>query len=334
MRRAFRTFIGVDLGGGKGKTTAIARLRVADPNSPLHGAANGNGVAEPPEVIVEDLGAHGPWYDEQLVEYVLRHAQDAVLAIDAPLTLTACVRCTLPVCPGVGSCEVPTVSWFRERCAASENGSSVIHFGDKTQRKPRYTPYTQRATEVILHEDFGITPRETLGQGMGPLTARMAYLRRALSGVYTLNQNLLEVYPKATLTQLFPDATPEKPANGGPAGAARVVYRDGNGQAVRLLGGQDPSRMTQSQVARLYKRSGHALPTRARVLEELPLRFGPGQWREFAVQNDHQFDALICAYTAYLWNRDGWELPADPQQVFAEDGWIWFPPKPQTQKKS
>jgi hypothetical protein len=332
MRRAFRTFIGVDLGGGKGKTTAIARLRAPDPAS-AHGAENGNGIADPPEIIVEEMGAHGPWYDEQLVEYLLRHAEGAVLAIDAPLTLTACVRCTLPVCPGVGLCEVPTVSWFRERSVEHEQLS-----GDKTQRKPRYTPYTQRATEVILHEDFGITPRETLGQGMGPLTARMAYLRHALQGAYTLNKNLLEVYPKATLTQLFPD-TPQPPASpaekpsGGPGGA-RVVYRDGNGQAVRLYGGQEV-RTTQSQVARLYKRSGHALPTRTRVLEELPgLRFGPGQWREFAVQNDHQFDALICAYTAYLWTRDGWELPADPRRVFAEDGWIWFPPNPSLPKKS
>ncbi len=29
--------------------------------------------------------------------------------------------------------------------------------------------------------DAYVLPRETLGQGMGPLTARMAYLRRALS---------------------------------------------------------------------------------------------------------------------------------------------------------
>ena len=58
-----------------------------------------------------------------------------------------------------------------------------------------------------------------------------------------------------------------------------------------------------------------------------------GQWREFAVQNDHQFDALICAYTAYLWTRDGWQLPPDPRRVFAEDGWIWFPPKAQPPKK-
>ena len=47
--------------------------------------------------------------------------------------------------------------------------------------------------------------------------------------------------------------------------------------------------------------------------------------RETALQNDHQLDALLCAYTAFLWARDGWELPADP--IYAEDGWIWFPEK-------
>ena len=330
MRRAFSTFIGVDLGGGKGKTTAITRLRAIDPApGPAPGSANPE-----PLIVVEDMGAQGPWYDEQLVEYLLKHAPGAVLAIDAPLTLTACVRCTLPVCPGTSSCEVPTVRWFRQR-TSDDSGD----FPSPVQRKPRYTPYTQRATEVILHEDFGITPRETLGQGMGPLTARMAYLRHALQGVYKLNENLLEVYPKATLTQLFPDFVPSdaKPPTGAPPGktGTQVVYKDGNGQSVRLSGAQESLQKPQSQVARLYKRSGHALPTRTRVLEELPgLRFGPGQWREFAVQNDHQFDALICAYTAYLWSREGWEFPADPQRVFAEDGWIWFPPKPQPRKTS
>jgi len=316
MRRAFQTFIGVDLGGGKGKTTAVARLR-------LDKSAAGADPASAPDVVVEDLGAHGPWYDEQVVEYLLRHADGAVLAIDAPLTLPACVRCVLPACPGVGQCQVPTIAWFRER-------DSTINGSPTSLRKPRYTPYTQRATEVVLHEDFGIIPRETLGQGMGPLTARMAYLRHILSPVYQLNFNLLEVYPKATLTQLFPDSVCPKspPATGAGHGKPRgIFYKDSNGQAVTLQGLNDKPRGPRSQVARLYKRSGHAMPTRTRVLSELPgLRFGPGQWREFAVQNDHQFDALICAYTAYLWAREGWELPSDPRQVFAEDGWIWFPP--------
>ncbi len=323
MRREFRTFIGVDLGGGKGKSTAVARLRLAQSTS--------RAGEKSPEVIVEDLGVHGPWYDEQLIEYLNRHSENAVLAIDAPLTLPACVRCVLPDCPSVNHCQVPIVAWFRKRRARQEDTT-------QSQRKPRYTPYTQRATEVLLHEDFGIMPRETLGQGMGPLTARMAYLRHALASTYRLNHNLLEVYPKATLAQLFPDSPPpavpspgKTPANGS-FGSPRVLYKDGNGLAIAL----DHTRRRggpNSQVARLYKRSGHALPTRARVLDELSdLRFGPGQWREFALQNDHQFDALICAYTAFLWTRDGWKLPGDEDAVLAEDGWIWFPPGPLPRK--
>ena len=176
MQRPFRTFIGVDLGGGKGKTTALTRLRWepapvrtdqgSQPTAPrdLTGSA----------LIVEDCGgnrpAQNPFYDQRLVEYLLAHHHDTVVAMDAPLTLTACVRCQLPVCPGLTACQVPTVRWFRDRGGAFDRPD-----------KPKYTPYTQRATEVVLHEDHGIMPRETLGQGMGPLTARMAYLRRALS---------------------------------------------------------------------------------------------------------------------------------------------------------
>lgn len=358
MTRPFRTFIGIDLGGGKGKTTALTRLRWDPPAATSAGAA---GASPGGALIVEDCGGNRsrgasgaggtggtgssgaggragsgpcPLYDERLVEYLLGHRSEAVVAMDAPLTLTACVRCQLPVCPGLASCEVTTVRWFRARNAAADQ-----------QGKPKYTPYTQRATEVVLHEDHGIMPRETLGQGMGPLTARMAYLRRALSGAFVLNHNLLEVYPKATLTQLFPDPEPAGTAPGGRApGAAAgrgvagagakplgIGYRDGNGRPISL-DGTARSRLTASQVARHYKRSGHALAIRERVLSELAalggvaeLRFGPGQWREFALQSDHQFDALICAFTAFLWATKGWQLPADP--VFQEDGWIWFPPR-------
>src|SRR5258706_344776 len=175
----FQTYIGVDLGGGKGKKTAVARLERAE----------GGGV----RVVDYAPGRDAPWYDERLIAYLREHAAGAAVAIDAPLTLPACVRCMLPACPTTERCDVPIIAWFRER----ENGARVPH------KKPKYTPYTQRATEVVLHEDHHILPRETLGQGMGPLTARAAYLTRALADAYRLNDNLIEVYPKATLTQLF-----------------------------------------------------------------------------------------------------------------------------------
>src|SRR5262245_43026700 len=126
--RSFSTFIGVDLGGGKGKNTAVARL-----------ALQGDGV----KVLDYGTGKDAPWYDERLIAF-LRQQSDAVVAIDAPLTMPVCVRCTLPVCPTQEVCEVPIIRWFRQRPRPVANGKN----------KPRYTPYTQRASEVILHEDF------------------------------------------------------------------------------------------------------------------------------------------------------------------------------------
>jgi hypothetical protein len=117
---------------------------------------------------------------------------------------------------------------------------------------------------------------------MGPLTARAAHLRRALADLYTLDQNLIEVFPKATL---------------------------------QLLNLGEP-----------YKKRPDA---RLRLLQGLPgLTFGPGVWREECVQSDHAFDAILCAFTGYLYARDGWTYPADAGIRPGVDGWIWVPPEP------
>jgi predicted RNase H-like nuclease len=262
--RAFHTFIGVDLGGGKGKNTALARLRLV-----------GDGALDGVQVLDYGTGRDAPWYDDRLIAYLRANASDALVAIDAPLTMPSCVRCQLPECPTSDACEVPILAWFRAR----QNGTRVAG------KKPRYTPYTQRATEVLLHEEHHILPRETLGQGMGPLAARGVYLTRALAGPYALNDNLIEVYPKATLSQLF---TP------------------------RLAG--------------RYKRSAGSAQARLEILNALPdLSFAPGAWREDGLANDHKFDAVICAYTGYLWWRGRCEQPVDATVL--DDGWIWFPRK-------
>jgi hypothetical protein len=41
------------------------------------------------------------------------------------------------------------------------------------------------------------------------------------------------------------------------------------------------------------------------------------------LQSDHCFDAVLSAYTAYLWARDGWPTP---DGCFTDDGWIVAPP--------
>jgi predicted nuclease with RNAse H fold len=293
VARSFHTFLGVDLGGGKGKNTAVARLEERD------------GTAW----VVEVGTSHGgeTWYDDKLIAYLGAHAAGAVLAVDAPLTLTACVRCREAVCPGVSACVDPTIVWFRT--AGAELVATALERSERDRiaavpangkinapppsapsaRKPHTTPYTQRATEVVLHRRHGIIPRETLGQGMGPLTARAAHLVRALAGHgYRLHENLLEVYPKATIQVLW-----------------------GKG------------------VAQKYKRGTDTWETRARVLEKLRGRLEfdarSGLAREDVLRNDHCFDAVVCAYTGALWAREGWTLPAQHRDVFAVDGWIWVP---------
>lgn len=293
MKRAFRTFLGVDLGGGKGKNTAVARLELRD------------GALEVIEVGTTHDGQF--WFDEKLIDYLGLHSEGAALAIDAPLTLTACVRCREAVCPGVSACVDPTIVWFRtvgaelaqqaiddrdRIVAVPANGKIGTVVSPPMAKKPITTPYTQRATEVVLHRRHGIIPRETLGQGMGPLTARAAHLVRALgSHGYALHQNLLEVYPKATIHMLW-----------------------------------------GKRVARQYKRDVDTWQTRARVLESLrgKLEFGArsGLAKETVLQNDHCFDAVVCAYTAYLWATEDWTLPETDREVFETDGWIFVPAAP------
>ncbi len=261
--RAFKRFVGVDLGGGKGKKTALAIVEIRD--------------AHPKIVTVAPKTGAAPLYDPALVERLRAEGPDTLIAMDAPLTLPPCLRCAVPVCPGQEGCSDPAVLEMRRL------GGDDEETRDSRRGKPSVTPYTQRATEVYLHRRRGILPRETLGQGMGPLTARAQHLVRALADRFRLNETLIEVYPRATL---------------------------------ELLGIREP-----------YKKQ---VDSRLRILGKLPdLSFAPGVWREECVQSDHVFDAVICAFTAYLAWRDGWSLPADPAGVLKTDGWIWVPPGPE-----
>src|SRR5262249_57045665 len=98
MQRAFESFLGVDLGGGKGKTTAVARLRLRD------------GTLEVLEATTAVDGE--PWHDEKLIQYLKLHAEGAVLAVEAPLPPNASRRCPEPVCPSLVPCHNATISSF------------------------------------------------------------------------------------------------------------------------------------------------------------------------------------------------------------------------------
>src|SRR3569833_1010204 len=265
-KRSFLHVLGVDLGGGKGKKTAAATLRVD--------ARNGATVVD-----LSPRPRELPLYDHSLLALLRGYGDDTLIAIDAPLTLPPCLRCQVPLCPGQADCADPSV--VQMRADAASFGEEGRNF---RRGKPQVTPYTQRATELRLFLERGITPREALGQGTGPLAARAAHLTRALADRFRLSESQVEVSPKATLAALG--------------------------------------------FTKLTRRHLHEREARAEVLEALTpdLRFGPGVWREVCVQSDHLFDAVIAAYTGYLWARDSWHAQLGPD-VRPQEGWIWVPPQ-------
>jgi predicted nuclease with RNAse H fold len=296
VKRTFTRFLGVDLGGGRGKTSALAELRLG---------------SEGAEVIeVATRAPQQPWTDESLTERLIagRSGAPVVLAINAPLTAPACGRCVLPACPGSEVCEVPAVAWLRttgrelvrdaaalaargqaRRPGAARGDGPARRDGGRAAPPPpiaRLAPYSHRATDVVLAYGRGLLPIAALGAAAGAIAARAGHLRRRLARAgFAHHADLIEVSPAATIAALC-----------GP------------------------------RAARGYKRDADPWVTRASILERLPdLTFAPQSRmaREETLQNDHCFDAVIAAYTAYLWAREGWSLP---EGCFAEDGWIVAPP--------
>ncbi len=279
MKRPFTRFIGVDLGGGRGKTTAVAEIRSA--------AGRGAEVFE-----VATRSDRRAWTDDTLIERLAALDPARVIAIDAPLTKTACARCVRPVCPGMEACEEPAVAWLRTTGRALVQQVAAEIVGGRSGSRPqhasqvRLAPYAHRATDVVMTYERGLLPLSVLGQTNGAIAARASQLRRRLASTgYHINENLLEVSPSATIAALC-----------------------------------------GTRLARGYKRDADPWRTRAMILEQLgDLSFAPQSRmaREDVLGNDHCFDAVIAAYTAYLWARDGWDKPGD---LFDEDGWIAAPP--------
>jgi predicted RNase H-like nuclease len=265
--RHFNRVVGIDLGGGKGKHTAVAI-----------------GVVTTAGLEIQSYGTRAagglPYYDHVLCELLAAQPPGTLVAMDAPLGLPACVRCSLARCPGFAACEDPAVEWMLGEGVALERA----HRPRAPRNKPLITPYTQRVCEILLRCQHHIQPRETLGQGMGPLTARAIHLRRALAPSYRLGESLIEVYPKATIHQL--------------AG---------------------------SWAARRYKRHPSTWAVRAELLEQWTAELGFATWREESLRCDHSFDAVVCAYSGYLWATRGWILPDGYAEIAAIEGWIWIP---------
>jgi hypothetical protein len=153
-------------------------------------------------------------------------------------------------------------------------------------------------------ERLTLQPREALGQGMGPLAARAAYLRRALEPRLRLHENLIEVHPRATMIRAF---GPEE----------ERATRTGDDESVREARGHVLAGLSE----------GHGFD---RV------------WPELVVRNVHVFHAVVVAFTAYMWSQEApagpedllrTELEAPVREalqtlgsLWREDGWIYTPP--------
>ena len=193
----YRRFIGISLGGGRGKNTAVARLEPEPQGEGLFVAEARTRRFERGGGVLEGDHPGAPFRDRELLEWLREWVDEQTLvAIDAPLSLPVCVRCQL-ACPGMEACEVPVVQWMRKHAPKLH-----LRRGRSDPDKPYVTPYTQRATELIM-ERLTLQPREALGQGMGPLAARANYLRRALADRLAVHENLIEVHPRATLMRRF-----------------------------------------------------------------------------------------------------------------------------------
>ena len=109
-----------------------------------------------------------------MIRLLGREAGVKVLAIDAPLTLPACLRCQEATCPSPAKCDDPNA-----------------HGTD--------SPYTIRMTEEWIRRELGIRPMPTMVLGM--ITARGILIVRRLRGA-GFKGEIIEVYPKATLYAL------------------------------------------------------------------------------------------------------------------------------------
>lgn len=183
--REFKKILGVALGGGRGKNTIVSCIDMTG--------------LKPTVVMTGSRDSMSrPWYDDVLVSYVMENPEETLLAVDAPLTIPGCVRCSQDICTGLQDCPLPSVQWFLKFPKLMERSS-----GGKDGTKPGFSPYTQRVCEKFLENEYGVELRESLGHSMGPLTARAQHLTRRWAYGYKLNENLLEVSPHATVMLAF-----------------------------------------------------------------------------------------------------------------------------------
>ncbi len=189
-----QTFVGVDVGGARGKTTALAVL-----------------VDSPEGATVVSLFSrynNRPLDDGEVLRKLSEFSvSDTVIAMNAPLTVPACGRCELPSCPSKSQCPTDTVKWLvrsgEDLATTAKQGPDSVWTGSKSKRDS-LEPYYHRVTEVILHFQHAAIPHGLLGGSVGRIGARARHLLKQLCAQgYVFNENVIEVSPRATVSLLL-----------------------------------------------------------------------------------------------------------------------------------
>lgn len=170
-------FMGLTLGGGKGRKTALCILDYFVEEQRLFLSELHDSFDESQRLSV----------DTQLVRLIEKNQKNLkLIAVDAPLKLPKCMRCRL-VCPGIERCEEPEIKWMWK-----------WHKKRSPEKRPNkiFTAYTERCVEQFIASEIHpeISSDHAFGSNRAPLSARALFLKRRLA-----QSKMIEVLPKLSV---------------------------------------------------------------------------------------------------------------------------------------
>lgn len=173
-------FVGLTLGGGKGRKTSLCVLEYYVKEKKLF-------LSELHENIEEKIKISS---DSQIIKIIEGHSKSLhTVAIDAPLKPPKCIRCRLP-CPGHEDCDEPEIKWMWK-----------WHKKRSPKKRPNkiFTPYTERCVEqyISTEVDAEIFPDHAFGSNRAPLMARALYLKRRIK-----KAKVIEVLPRLSVWRI------------------------------------------------------------------------------------------------------------------------------------
>lgn len=262
-------FIGLSLAGGKSDKACLAVLEYYPDNKKIF-------LSRLYEKIKSDEKISG---DLKIHELILQNADTLkYIAFDTPWNLPSCIQCKLK-CPGYEVCREPHIEWMWR------------HEEDRLKKKkPKklFTPYTQRAVEMVLANDLeeSFQAHHAMGANVAPLLARANFIQKRLPF------ECIEVFPHLSLYRI--------------------------GQSLKLM---------KSQIVD-HRAAFGGDETRAQFLQALnesDIAFIYHQDTKSMIENNHAFEAFLCGFTAFLKYKKLTE--SRPKGFPKNEDWIDFPIK-------